>query len=178
MPESRHRKTNKARKRARGSYPATNAGRLAGKNRRLRTIAIVVVVALAASAIAYVLANRGKGGSAGTEVTMTSGLKYTEIVEGTGPVPQRGQTLSVHYTGTLENGTKFDSSRDRGTPMQFQFGVSPMIKGWDEGISTMKVGGRRRLVVPPSLGYGAAGRPPTIPPNATLVFDIELLSAK
>ncbi|HET6889782.1 MAG TPA: FKBP-type peptidyl-prolyl cis-trans isomerase [Pyrinomonadaceae bacterium] len=178
MPESRHRKTNKARKRARGSYPATNVGRPAGKNRRLRTIAIVVVVALAASAIAYVLANRGKGGSAGTEVTTASGLRYTDIVEGTGPVPQRGQTLSIHYTGTLESGRKFDSSYDRGTPMTFQLGVSPMIKGWDEGVSTMKVGGKRRLVVPAALGYGAAGRPPNIPPNSTLVFELELLSAK
>lgn len=178
MPESRHRKSNKARKRSRGSYPATTPGKPTGKNRRLRTIAIVLVVVLALSAIGYVLVNRSKGGGPGTEVTTASGLRYTDIVEGTGPVPQRGQTLSVHYTGTLEDGKKFDSSLDRGTPMQFQLGVSPMIKGWDEGISTMKVGGKRRLVVPPSLGYGPSGRPPSIPGNATLVFDIELLSAK
>ena len=178
MPESRHRKSNKARKRSRGSYPATTPAKPTGKNRQLRTIAIVLVVVLALSAIGYVLVNRSKSGGAGSEVTTASGLKYTDIVEGTGPVPQRGQTLSVHYTGTLESGKKFDSSHDRGTPMQFQLGVSPMIKGWDEGISTMKVGGKRRLVVPPSLGYGPAGRPPSIPPNATLVFDLELLSAK
>ncbi len=178
MPESRHRKSNKARKRSKGSYPATSPGRPTGKNRSLRTIAIVLVVLLAVSAISYVLINRGKGGSTGTEITTASGLRYTDIVEGTGPTPQRGQTLSVHYTGMLESGMKFDSSYDRGAPMSFQLGVSPMIKGWDEGVSTMKFGGKRRLVVPPSLGYGPVGRPPKIPPNATLVFEIELLSAK
>jgi FKBP-type peptidyl-prolyl cis-trans isomerase len=128
---------------------------------------------MAVSVIAYVVTRRG-----GTEITSASGLRYTEIQEGTGPTPERGQTLSVHYTGTLENGVKFDSSRDRGVPMEFQYGVTPMIKGWDEGLRTMKVGGRRKLVIPPALGYGPDGRPPTIPGNATLIFDIELISAK
>jgi peptidylprolyl isomerase len=136
-------------------------------------IAIIIVVAMALSVIAYVVARRGS-----SEVTTASGLKYVDIQEGTGATPQRGQTLSVHYTGTLQNGTKFDSSRDRGTPMDFQFGVTPMIKGWDEGLSTMKVGGKRKIIVPPALGYGATGRPPTIPPNSTLIFEIELLAIK
>jgi peptidylprolyl isomerase len=178
LPESRHRKSNKAKKRSRGSYPATSPGKPTGKNRRLRTIAIVLVGALAISAIAYVLVNRSRGSRTGTEITTASGLRYTDIVEGTGPTPQRGQTLTVHYTGMLESGKKFDSSYDKGAPYPFQFGVTSMIKGWDEGVSTMKVGGKRRLIIPPSLGYGPAGRPPSIPPNATLVFEIELLSAK
>ena len=128
---------------------------------------------MAVSVIAYVITRRG-----GSEITSASGLRYTDIQEGTGPTPERGQMLSVHYTGTLENGTKFDSSRDRGVPFEFQYGVTPMIKGWDEGIRTMKVGGKRRLVIPPSLGYGPGGKPPDIPGNSTLVFEIELLGAK
>jgi len=144
----------------------------------VRTIAIVLVVALAISAIAYVLVNRSKGGGTGSEVRTASGLRYTDIVEGTGPTPQRGQTLTVNYTGMLESGKKFDSTYDKGAPYSFQFGITSMIKGWDEGVSTMKVGGKRRLVVPPSIGYGPAGKPPLIPPNATLIFEIELLSVK
>jgi peptidylprolyl isomerase len=107
-------------------------------------------------------------------VTTASGLKYTEITEGTGASPSSGQTVKVHYTGTLEDGTKFDSSRDRGQPFQFRIGVGQVIKGWDEGVGSMKVGGRRQLIIPPDLGYGARGIGP-IPPNATLIFDVELL---
>ncbi len=111
-------------------------------------------------------------------VTTSSGLKYTELKVGTGAIPKIGQTVSVHYTGTLENGTKFDSSRDRGVPFEFPLGTGQVIKGWDEGISTMKVGGRRQLIIPPELGYGARGAGGVIPPNATLIFDVELLSIK
>lgn len=107
-------------------------------------------------------------------VTTPSGLKYEDIVVGTGPSPQTGQEVSVHYTGTLEDGTKFDSSLDRGEPLKFPIGVGRVIKGWDEGVMTMKVGGKRKLVIPPQLGYGARGIGP-IPPNATLVFEVELL---
>ena len=176
MPQSRHRKTGKAKKRSKGFYPAGKSKAPTGRNRQVRIIAIVIVLALAASAIAYLITKRS--GSTGSEVTTASGLKYTDIVEGTGPSPTTGQTLSVHYTGTLQNGTKFDSSRDRGTPMQFRFGLDPMIKGWDEGISTMKVGGRRKLIVPPNLAYGSGGRPPNIPGNSTLLFDLELVGIK
>ncbi len=108
-------------------------------------------------------------------VTTPSGLKYVEIKEGDGAVPQQGQTVVVHYTGTLEDGTKFDSSRDRNSPFSFKLGVGQVIKGWDEGLSTMKVGGRRQLIIPSELGYGARGAGGVIPPNATLIFDVELL---
>ncbi|HTL89590.1 MAG TPA: FKBP-type peptidyl-prolyl cis-trans isomerase [Leptolyngbya sp.] len=107
-------------------------------------------------------------------VTTDSGLKYTEVTEGTGASPEKGQVVTVHYTGTLEDGTKFDSSRDRGQPFKFKIGVGQVIKGWDEGVGTMKVGGRRNLVIPPELGYGSRGIGP-IPPNSTLLFDVELL---
>ncbi len=108
-------------------------------------------------------------------ITTDSGLKYTELKEGTGATPNKGQTVVVHYTGTLEDGTKFDSSRDRNQPFSFKLGVGQVIKGWDEGLSTMKVGGRRQLIIPPELGYGARGAGGVIPPNATLIFDVELL---
>lgn len=176
MPQSRHRKTGKAKKRPKGTYPAAKAKPPAGRNRQARAIAIIVVVVIAASAIGYLISKRG--GTSETLITNPSGLKYSDMTVGTGATPQRGQTVTVHYTGTLENGKKFDSSRDRGTPMEFKFGVQPMIKGWDEGLETMKVGGRRKLVVPPALGYGAQGRPPSIPGNSTLLFDIELLGVK
>lgn len=175
MPQSRHRKTGKGRKRTKGLYATNKPRPPAGRNRQARIIAIVVVVVLAAGVIAYMFKNRG--GKPLPEVTTLSGLKYTDLVEGTGATPQRGQTLAVHYTGTLTNGTKFDSSRDRGSPMEFRFGLDPMIKGWDEGLATMKVGGRRKLIVPPSLGYGTQGKS-DIPPNSTLLFDIELVSVK
>jgi peptidylprolyl isomerase len=109
--------------------------------------------------------------------TTPSGLAYKDTKVGTGPVAQAGQTASVQYTGWLPDGTKFDSSRDRNQPFQFPLGAGRVIKGWDEGVAGMKVGGRRMLVIPPALAYGPGGSGP-IPPNATLVFDVELLGVK
>ncbi|NHC35437.1 FKBP-type peptidyl-prolyl cis-trans isomerase [Scytonema millei] len=108
-------------------------------------------------------------------ITTDSGLKYTVLQEGSGETPKKGQTVVVHYTGTLEDGSKFDSSRDRGQPFSFKVGAGQVIKGWDEALSTMKVGERRQIVLPPELGYGARGAGGVIPPNATLIFDVELL---
>ncbi|MEK7747710.1 MAG: FKBP-type peptidyl-prolyl cis-trans isomerase [Nitrospirota bacterium] len=111
-------------------------------------------------------------------VTTASGLQYVDIVEGKGAAPKVGQTVDVHYTGWLTNGTKFDSSVDRGEPFSFVLGEGMVIKGWDEGLSTMKVGGKRKLTIPPTLGYGKRGAGGVIPPDATLIFDVELLEVK
>jgi peptidylprolyl isomerase len=139
-------------------------------------ISIIVVIALAAAAIGYLIKQRA--GSGDTEITTASGLKYTDLTVGTGATPQRGQTVTVHYTGTLADGKKFDSSYDHGRPADFKIGVGNVIKGWDEGLMSMKVGGKRRLVIPSALGYGPQGRPPDIPGNSTLIFDVELLGLK
>ena len=116
--------------------------------------------------------------AANKEVTTPSGLKYTDVKVGTGDSPVKGKMVKVHYTGTLENGKKFDSSVDRKQPFNFTIGVGQVIKGWDEGVMGMKVGGKRKLVIPSKLGYGAAGAGGVIPPNATLLFDVELLDVQ
>lgn len=109
-------------------------------------------------------------------VTTDSGLMYYDIVEGDGEMPPEMATVIVHYTGWLEDGTKFDSSLDRGEPFAFMLGQGQVIPGWDEGVATMKVGGKRQLRIPAELGYGEAGSGGTIPPGATLIFDVELLA--
>ncbi len=104
-----------------------------------------------------------------------SGLGYVDITPGTGQSPKAGDKVTVHYTGYLTSGKKFDSSVDRGQPFTFTIGVGQVIKGWDEGVMTMKVGGKRKLIIPSNLGYGSRGSGGVIPPDATLVFDVELL---
>jgi len=110
--------------------------------------------------------------------TTVSGLRYVDVVVGKGAAPVAGKQVKVHYTGTLENGKKFDSSVDSNQPFSFVIGVGQVIKGWDEGVMSMKVGGKRKLVVPANLGYGARGAGGVIPPDATLLFDVELLEVQ
>ena len=112
------------------------------------------------------------------EVTTPTGLKYTDEVIGNGASPRNGQIVVVHYTGWLTDGTKFDSSVDRGQPFTFPLGQGQVIRGWDEGVASMKIGGKRKLVIPPALGYGARGAGGVIPPNATLVFEVQLLGVQ
>ena len=111
-------------------------------------------------------------------IRTASGLGYVELAEGKGAPPTPGQTVSVHYTGWLESGKKFDSSVDRGQPLEFPIGRGQVIKGWDEGVGTMKVGGKRKLIIPAALGYGDRGAGGVIPPGATLIFEVELLAAR
>lgn len=113
------------------------------------------------------------------EATVTeSGLQIIEVEVGTGDEAQQGQTVRVHYTGWLADGTKFDSSLDRGQPLAFTLGAGQMIPGFDEGVAGMKVGGTRRLIIPPDLAYGSQGRSPLIPPNAELTFDVQLVDVQ
>jgi FKBP-type peptidyl-prolyl cis-trans isomerase len=112
------------------------------------------------------------------KVTRPDGLVIEELKVGTGAEAKKGQTVTVHYTGWLTNGTKFDSSVDRNEPFMFHLGAGEVIKGWDEGVQGMKVGGKRKLTIPASMGYGARGAGGVIPPNATLVFDVELLKVQ
>lgn len=130
--------------------------------------------------LAYHGGNRSihsKQGVCMTQMT-DSGLKFEDTTVGGGAVASTGQTVSVHYTGWLENGTKFDSSKDRNDPFEFKLGAGQVIRGWDEGVAGMKVGGVRRLTIPPQLGYGDRGAGGVIPPKATLLFEVELLATR
>jgi FKBP-type peptidyl-prolyl cis-trans isomerase len=111
-------------------------------------------------------------------VTLPDGLKYQDTLIGDGAIAENGLEASIHYTGRLDDGTKFDSSLDRGTPLTFRIGARTMVAGLEEGVLGMRVGGKRTLTIPPDLGYGEAGRSGVIPPNATLIFDIELLGLR
>ena len=137
---------------------------------RLSLVAGAALIAMTASA------------NAAETVTTPSGLKYQDEVVGTGPAPKAGQQVTVQYTGWLDEagkkGKKFDSSRDRNQPFSFTIGAGQVIQGWDEGVMSMKTGGKRTLIIPPQLGYGPRGAGGVIPPNATLIFDVELLGAK
>lgn len=145
------------------------------KTFNVKMLVIIAIVAVAAAVIAYVVANRGS--KAGNEITTASGMKYTDLKVGDGASPRLGQRVQVHYTGWLENGKEFDSSYKRGQPAEFQLGPG-LITGWNEALQTMKAGGKRRIILPPALAYGPAGKPPDIPPNSTLTFEIELLAVR
>lgn len=114
----------------------------------------------------------------GTPAQMPGGLQYIDVVVGSGDEARAGQNVAVHYTGWLTTGQKFDSSRDRGQPFTFRLGGGQVIQGWDQGVAGMHVGGQRRLIIPPAMGYGASGAAGVIPPNATLIFDVELLQVR
>lgn len=168
MPQSRH---NPSRSR-KGTSPARSTQAPASSKINTSLIALIAVGAIAALIIGYFIINSVSG-----VTTTPTGLKYQDEVVGTGPSPQAGKTVKVHYTGRLENGTKFDSSLDRNQPFTFQIGRGQVIKGWDEGVMSMKVGGKRQLIIPPDLGYGGRSQG-TIPPNSTLIFDVELLEVQ
>jgi len=141
-----------------------------------RSVIYSILVALLAVSFNLILNSCSKEEKMSEDTqTTSSGLQYIVIEEGTGDKPEKGDTVKVHYTGKLEDGTVFDSSLQRGVPIEFQLGVGRVIKGWDEGIADMKEGGKRQLIIPPDLGYGANGYPPVIPPNSTLIFDVELV---
>jgi len=143
-------------------------------NKNLRVGAIIVLAVLVLAAVAFVITRRGS--QAAPEITTASGLKYQDLKVGDGATPTMGQTVTVHYIGRLENGKEFNNSYTLGKPIDFKLGQ--VIEGWNEGLQTMKVGGKRRLWIPSKLAYGPAGRPPNIPPNSNLDFEIELLGVK
>ena len=178
MPTSRHRKIERARKRPRvaSSNPSAVATNPTSSDQRTKIIAIIVIAAVAAFVAFYVF-SRFRGPKAPPEITTASGLKYQDLKVGDGASPTMGQTVTVHYTGKLENGPEFNNSYKMGKPIDFRIGPG-LIPGWIEGLQTMKVGGKRRLLIPSKLAYGPAGKPPAIPPNANLDFEIELLGVK
>ena len=141
-----------------------------------------LVVAMASGATMLYRSTPASAQTAAKPVTTSSGLQIIDTKVGTGPTPRRGQTCVMHYTGWLyengKKGKKFDSSVDRRQPFEFPIGAGRVIAGWDEGVASMKVGGKRTLIIPPKLGYGERGAGGVIPPNATLIFDVELLGVK
>lgn len=148
----------------------------------MRRLAFATVIAAALSGAFTVTTHHEANAQGGGTVTTKSGLKVTDTVVGAGATPAKGQTCVMHYTGWLyvngAKGAKFDSSHDRKQPFEFPIGVGRVIPGWDEGVATMKVGGKRTLIIPPNLAYGSSGAAGVIPPNATLLFEVELLAVK
>ena len=136
---------------------------------------IIVIPILLVVGVYLILQKDNKGQDLNNNIQNIQGMKIETLKEGTGEIAKNGDTVSVHYTGTLEDGTKFDSSVDRGTPFSFILGAGRVIQGWDLGVAGMKVGEKRKLTIPPELGYGASGAGDVIPPNVTLIFEVELL---
>jgi FKBP-type peptidyl-prolyl cis-trans isomerase FkpA len=134
----------------------------------MKSTVIVILLVLAGAVLVFLMISGAGGGE----------LQYEDLIVGTGKEATAGDFVIVHYTGRLANGKKFDSSVDRGEPFTFQLGMGKVIKGWDQGVAGMKEGGKRKLIIPPELGYGAKGFPPDIPPNAQLIFEVELLKVK
>ena len=138
---------------------------------------LIAGLSLVALALSTVRAD-DKDKPEGKEITTKSGLKYQDLKQGAGDAAKAGDTVEVHYVGTLTDGKKFDSSRDRNEPFVFKLGAGKVIKGWDEGVAGMKAGGKRKLTIPPELAYGKRGAGADIPPDATLIFEVELLKIK
>ena len=166
MPKSHHKRSGKRRSNTRSTYSHKESPSKSG------VIVIGVIIGIVILGAAFFVF-RG-----GNEIKTASGLRYVDLVKGNGANPQLGQSVTVNYVGTLADGTKFDSSYDRGQPYTTRLSPDSVIQGWVEGVMTMKVGGKRKLIVPPELAYGAKGSAPKIPPNATLTFEIELLRAQ
>lgn len=180
MPESRRRKIYKAKKRPRVAHSnpaAPNAPQIPGSRNMQIGVAVLVAV-IAIGAVLYVLTRRNAPTQTVWDVTTASGLKIHDEKVGDGPSPKFGQTVRVHYIGRLENGQEFNNSYKDGTRQPAEFRVGGVIQGWNEALQTMKVGGKRKIFVPSKLAYGPQGKPPDIPPNANLEFDIELLGIK
>jgi FKBP-type peptidyl-prolyl cis-trans isomerase FkpA len=184
-PSQRHKPAHKSSQPPSKSHIITTREKRRASRQRQRQvivgIGILMIVAVAAL-ITYSIWSKSRASSGGNPnaetITTASGLQYQDLVIGTGAEAKTGDRVSVHYTGTLADGTKFDSSLDRNQPFELVLGAGGVIKGWEEGIPGMKVGGKRKLIIPPELGYGASGAGSAIPPNATLIFEIELLEIK
>jgi len=161
------------------SARSVRSQRRAARVRNQRIAIIIIAVVVIASVVFFAFRNRSANQTGADDlITTSSGLQYKDLIVGQGPATKPGDTVSVHYTGWLQNNKKFDSSLDRGVPFDFTLGQNQVIQGWDEGVLGMRVGGKRRLIIPPQLAYGATGAGGIIPPNATLIFEIELLAIK
>ncbi len=180
MPQSRNRKITKAKKRPRVPYANPTAGPSSssgggGVDPKVKIGVIVLLAVIVLAGVAYVVSRRNTP-EASAEVVTPSGLRITDLRVGDGPSPKMGQSVSVHYVGRFEDGREFNNSYNMGRPVDFKLAM--VIPAWQEALQSMKVGGKRKIFVPSKIGYGAAGNPPTIPPNANLEFEIELLAIK
>ena len=168
---------------AKNSIREASRNARAARMRRMRLLLLMIGILLAfliglfIYQAAFKPASQAEVTTGGGWVVLPSGLKYKDVVLGSGPAVKAGETAAVQYTGRLEDGSKFDSS-EGGQPYEFKLGAGTVIKGWDEGVAGMQVGGKRTLVIPPDLAYGPGGYPPVIPANATLTFDVELMAIK